>query len=81
MEQLFVEVPQSLANPTLENVKQWLGKPPMGKEVALFPMTSAKLVYYIYQHYTEVELNWTFEETKQIQEKVKKLLPFLPDGM
>ncbi len=53
----------------------------MGKEMALFPMSSAKLMYYIHQYFTELELNWTFQETKEIQEKVKSLLPFLPDGM
>ena len=76
-----MEVPKSLVNPTQSDVKQWLEEPSMGKEVALFPMTSAKLMYYIHQHYTELELNWTFQETKHIQEKVKSLLPFLPDGM
>ena len=81
MEQLFVEVPKSLVNPTSTDVKSWLEKPPMGKEVAVFPMSSAKLVYYIHQYYTEVELHKTFQETKEIQEKVKSLLPFLPDGM
>ena len=56
-------------------------RPTMGKEISLFPMSSAKLTYYIHQYYTEVELNKTFQETKDIQEKVKSLLPFLPDGM
>ena len=81
MEQLFVKVPYSLSNPTSASVKSWLENPQMGKEVALFPMTSAKLMYYIHQYYTEVELKWTQQETKEIQEKVKNLLPFLPDGM
>ena len=80
MEQLFVEVPKSMAYPTSVDVKEWLGKPQMGKEVSVFPMSSAKLMYYLHQYYTEVELQWTFQETKEIQEKVKSLLPFLPDG-
>lgn len=81
MEQLFIKVPKSLSNPTSAGVKSWLENPQMGKEVSLFPMTSAKLMYYIHQYYTEVELKWTQQETKEIQEKVKNLLPFLPDGM
>ena len=81
MEQLFVKVPESLVNPTSASVKNWLDNQQMGKEVALFPMSSAKLMYYIHQYYTEVELKWTHQETKEIQEKVKNLLPFLPDGM
>lgn len=81
MELLFVEVPESLKTPTSVDVNSWLAKPSMGKEVSLFPMSSAKLMYYIHQYYTEVELKWTFQETKEIQERVKSLLPFLPDGM
>lgn len=81
MEHLFVQAPQSLENPTSTAVREWLEKPSMGKEVSLSPMFSAKLMYYIHQYYTELELNKTFQETKEIQEKVKSLLPFLPDGM
>lgn len=81
MEQFFVEIPKSLENPLSSHVKNWLGNPPMRKEVSLFPVSSAKLMYYIHQYYAETELAWTIQETKDIQEKVKNLLPFLPDGM
>lgn len=81
MEQLFVHVPKHLENPSASVVRKWLMDPSMGKEVSVFPISSAKLMYYIHQYFIEVELNQTFQETKDIQEKVKSLLPLLPDGV
>lgn len=80
MEDLFVNVPKHIENPSANAVKKWLEEPSMGKVVSLFPISSAKLMYYIHQYYMEVELNKTIQETEEIQEKVKSLLPLLPDG-
>ena len=80
MEEFFVEVPDIFRNPTSGSVRKWLETSFVSNAVSLFPISSDRLMYFIHQYYIERELNQTFQETKDIQAKIKSLLPLLPDG-
>ena len=80
MNEFFAQVPKDLENPTADSVKKWLDESSTSKAVALFPVLTDNFMYYIHQYYIELELNKALQETKDIQTKVKSLLPLLPDG-
>jgi len=37
-------------------------------------------MYKMHRYYTELELNRTFVETRTLQNSIKDMLPYLPDG-
>ena len=52
----------------------------MSRAVSLYPVTDPLLMYKIHRYYTELELNKTFVETRTLQNAIKDMLPYLPDG-
>lgn len=53
----------------------------MSRAVSLYPVTDPLLMYKIHRYYTELELNKTFVETRTLQNAIKDMLPYLPDGV
>ena len=49
--------------------------------ITLHPVTDPVVMYKIHRYLTELELNKTFVETRTLQNAIKDMLPYLPDGM
>ena len=52
----------------------------MSRVITLHPVTDPLVMYKIHRYYTELELNRTFVETRTLQNAIKDMLPYLPDG-
>ena len=52
----------------------------MSRAVTLHPITNPLIMYKIHRYLTELELNRTFVETRTLQNSIKDMLPYLPDG-
>ena len=52
----------------------------MSRVVSLHPVTDPRVMYKMHRYYTELELNRTFVETRTLQNSIKDMLPYLPDG-
>ena len=48
--------------------------------VTLSPISHPVTMYKIHRYLTELELNKTFVETRTLQNAIKDMLPYLPDG-
>lgn len=48
--------------------------------VTLSPISNPVTMYKIHRYLTELELNKTFVETRTLQNAIKDMLPYLPDG-
>jgi len=52
----------------------------MSRVISLHPVTDPLVMYKMHRYYTELELNRTFVETRTLQNVIKDILPYLPDG-
>ena len=52
----------------------------MSRVISLHPVTDPLVMYKMHRYYTELELNRTFVETRTLQNVIKDMLPYLPDG-
>lgn len=52
----------------------------MSRVITLYPVTDPLVMYKIHRYYTELELNRTFVETRTLQNAIKDMLLYLPDG-
>ena len=48
--------------------------------ITLHPINDPVTMYKIHRYLTELELNKTFVETRTLQNAIKDMLPYLPDG-
>ena len=48
--------------------------------ITMHPVTDPVVMYKIHRYLTELELNKTFVETRTLQNAIKDMLPYLPDG-
>ena len=48
--------------------------------VTMHPVADPVVMYKIHRYLTELELNKTFVETRTLQNAIKDMLPYLPDG-
>lgn len=53
----------------------------MSHAVTLYPIANPVIMYKIHRYLTELELNRTFVETRTLQNTIKDMLPYLPDGV
>ena len=52
----------------------------MSHAITLHPISDPVIMYKIHRYLTELELNRTFVETRTLQNAIKDMLPYLPDG-
>lgn len=52
----------------------------MSHAITLHPINDPVIMYKIHRYLTELELNRTFVETRTLQNAIKDMLPYLPDG-
>ena len=52
----------------------------MARVISLHPVRDPLIMYKMHRYYTELELNRTFVETRTLQNVIKDMLPYLPDG-
>ena len=75
--ELFYHIPKgSEANEIINLIKERR----MSRVVSLYPVTDTLVLYKMHRYYTELELNRTFVETRTLQNAIKDMLPYLPDG-
>ena len=75
--ELFYHIPKdSESNDIINLIKERR----MSRVVSLHPVTDPLVMYKMHRYYTELELNRTFVETRTLQNVIKDMLPYLPDG-
>lgn len=52
----------------------------MARTISLHPVSNPLLMYKIHRYFAELELNKTFVETRTLQNAIKDMLPYLPEG-
>lgn len=53
----------------------------MAHAVTFYPIKDPVIMYKIHRYLTELDLNRTFVETRTLQNAIKDMLPYLPDGV
>ena len=75
--ELFYHIPKdSESNDIINLIKERR----MSRVISLHPVTDPLVMYKMHRYYTELELNRTFVETRTLQNVIKDMLPYLPDG-
>lgn len=75
--ELFYHIPKdSESNDIINLIKERR----MSRVISLYPVTDPLVMYKMHRYYTELELNRTFVETRTLQNVIKDMLPYLPDG-
>ncbi|XP_020615853.1 chondroitin sulfate glucuronyltransferase-like [Orbicella faveolata] len=76
--ELFYHIPKdSESNDIINLIKERR----MSRVISLHPVTDPLVMYKMHRYYTELELNRTFVETRTLQNVIKDMLPYLPDGV
>ena len=75
--ELFYHIPKDSESNDITNL---IKERRMSRVISLHPVTDPLVMYKMHRYYTELELNRTFVETRTLQNVIKDMLPYLPDG-
>ncbi|KAK3753256.1 hypothetical protein QZH41_004469 [Actinostola sp. cb2023] len=75
--EMFYQIPEDKRSDILSLIKERR----IHRAITLSPLQDSLVFYQVHRHYTELELNRTFIETRMLQTAIKDMLPMLPEGV